>query len=797
MGDNLNGLRKYLEKYATLAENRTRNIDIVGNEFQEIRNIAADLKKLLPANEGAKDVNRKKNRYKDIIPYDVSRVKVEVTSFEDGADYINANIIKDHVKKVCYIASQGPMPQTVVEFWRMIWGYQVKLIIMACREIEMGKARCQRYWPSKSEEVYGDVSVTLLKETSVAKNVILRELCATRKGTKRKLYQLHYMDWPDHGAPETFEVILHLLKIARKIQPNDENPLLVHCSAGCGRTGAIIAIDYARKLIEARANNISIFDIVKHLRQQRPSMVQTKEQYEFIYEVVRELVLKELKACDEEFENCSPDATYENIQFILKEKNYNRSKSAEKTIEDSNSHISRSKSAEDVCSKPSTPSQQRRQIVLPTEHAINTGGSFRRSRSQNRRSPNVPSAAGSRPPLPRKGSESTDKAYSPKKKDTEACKQTPSKPLSSSTGAIQLRSQFEYENIHPPPTAAHSKPRSTSSEPMSPFADEEYIPVAKPVGLTSYPIKTAMLNVSAIEHQHRPIKQTRSHERIPQSSIPPSTISNINQERMKKSSSANDICNDLKESRGGGGKQKDSKASPIDALYTPVEKSKKIAPPSTNPPNEDSLYTQVDKLKKPAPYHSSHDKVIHKPAAPMILGSAVERNRSSVKKTIMQDKASEIKKADKWQISVESSTTSTSPTGGDAPPLPERTPESFIIIDDKADTQRNQQPLIKSSVLNSSSAKPGSKGGRDVSPEEYTPVASLQSSTSQPTPQENKPSSWNPLSKMMNKNKTNDERNSPAETKKSNSLPPLSSLGFGKRLKKKPQGPREMPLHFH
>ncbi|XP_057296349.1 tyrosine-protein phosphatase non-receptor type 12-like [Hydractinia symbiolongicarpus] len=290
--DQLHLLKKHC---SIILESGNALIDI---EFERLKYRSSEYVRV-PTSEGSKEVNRKKNRYKDILPFDHSRVVLPKERFVDGSDYINANIITDEKSKVCYIASQGPLPSTVDDFWRMIWHYNVTLIIMVCKEVEKGKPRCQRYWPYSEEVIQQKhMKISLAGEKKYTQSLKMRQIKVTKGNKERLVTQLHYMDWPDHGAPETTEAAMQLIEILHETYPKHDQPILVHCSAGCGRTGAIIAIDRITKLIQDRAKQINVYDVVLDLRRQRPAMVQTKEQYEFVYKVVQQMVESEIERHD-------------------------------------------------------------------------------------------------------------------------------------------------------------------------------------------------------------------------------------------------------------------------------------------------------------------------------------------------------------------------------------------------------------------------------------------------------------------------------------------------------------------
>ncbi|KAK5895306.1 hypothetical protein CesoFtcFv8_011907 [Champsocephalus esox] len=239
----------------------------------------------LTTEDGALKENIKKNRYKDILPYDQSRVVVSLLTADTDSDYINASFIRGASSECRYIASQAPLSSTLTDFWRMIWQYDVKVIVMACREVEMGRKKCERYWsPVHQSAAFGPFSVCNQGETHPNEHVVIRDLTVTYQQVTRALTQYQFLSWPDHDVPYEAEGVLDLLQRARESQGTHTSPLLVHCSAGCGRTGVICALDYIHDLLVTKnlAADFSIMEIVQELRKQRPSSVQTKEQYQFI-----------------------------------------------------------------------------------------------------------------------------------------------------------------------------------------------------------------------------------------------------------------------------------------------------------------------------------------------------------------------------------------------------------------------------------------------------------------------------------------------------------------------------------
>ncbi|XP_030640399.1 tyrosine-protein phosphatase non-receptor type 18 [Chanos chanos] len=285
-----NHLLKFIEQVRSLKENDTDTDNTVVAEYNRIRQQIPIMKQTLGlTNEaGGLKENVKKNRYKDILPYDQSRVPLTLTLGENESDYINASFIKGATENRTYIATQGPLSNTVVDFWRMIWEYDVKVIVMACREFEMGKKKCECYWaPENETATYGPFVVSHLTESN-DEEVIVRTLIVRLHDESRTVSQFQYMAWPDHGIPYKPDGILGMMEKVRVAQGSNSAPTVIHCSAGCGRTGVICVIDYVHDLLLAKKINgdFRIMDIVLELRRQRPSVVQTKEQYIFAFHTV-------------------------------------------------------------------------------------------------------------------------------------------------------------------------------------------------------------------------------------------------------------------------------------------------------------------------------------------------------------------------------------------------------------------------------------------------------------------------------------------------------------------------------
>ncbi|KAM4736860.1 tyrosine-protein phosphatase non-receptor type 22 [Anableps anableps] len=275
----------------------------IAGEFARLKNQSTKYRidKIFSTKTAEKQENIKKNRYKDIVPFDHTRVKLTFTTSKKDSDYINASFIKGVSGSRAYIATQGPLPHTVVDFLRMIWEYDIKVIVMSCREFEMGKKKCEVYWPQKQEDTFECEAFTVHCDSEESKgDYLTRTLRLTYRNCSRTLKQLHYVNWPDHGVPDTIPPILDMLHEMRCYQAHDDIPICIHCSAGCGRTGALCVIDYTWNLLRNQTitSDFNIYNLVQDMRTQRTSVVQTKEQYLLVYRTIRELFQRYLQTME-------------------------------------------------------------------------------------------------------------------------------------------------------------------------------------------------------------------------------------------------------------------------------------------------------------------------------------------------------------------------------------------------------------------------------------------------------------------------------------------------------------------
>ncbi|XP_021179369.2 receptor-type tyrosine-protein phosphatase O isoform X2 [Fundulus heteroclitus] len=252
-------------------------------QFEELKSIGLDV------SHDAADlpVNRPKNRYTNILPYDCSRVKLISMHNDEGADYINANFIPGYRHSNEYIATQGPLPETRNDFWKMVLQQKSPIVVMLTQCNERRRVKCDHYWPFTDEPVmYGDISVEMLSEEG-APEWIIRKFRLGYADESLDVLHLNYTSWPDHGVPtvNAIESILQFVHIVRQQANRTKDPIIVHCSAGVGRTGTFIALDRLMQHIREH-EFVDILGMVSEMRSHRVCMVQTEEQYVFIHQCV-------------------------------------------------------------------------------------------------------------------------------------------------------------------------------------------------------------------------------------------------------------------------------------------------------------------------------------------------------------------------------------------------------------------------------------------------------------------------------------------------------------------------------
>ncbi|XP_061527855.1 tyrosine-protein phosphatase non-receptor type 11b isoform X1 [Phycodurus eques] len=320
-------------------ENRVRELNKVADnsekpkqgfweEFEVLQQ--QECKLLYPRKEGMKPENKSKNRYKNILPFDTTRVEIRDADPDvPGSDYINANYIRGSQEEgrqadddKFFIATQGCLQNTVSDFWKMVHQENTHVIVMTTKEMERGRNKCVCYWPNLHATVeFGRVLVRNVDERP-SQDYILRKLEVTRldRGEPlRYIWHYQYLSWPDHGVPNEPGGVLWFLEEINRTQRTipESGPIVVHCSAGIGRTGTIIVIDILIDIINRQGLDcdIDIPKIIQRVRQQRSGMVQTEAQYKFIYMAVQQYIDTAQKRLEEEQRSKMKEREYSNIKY--------------------------------------------------------------------------------------------------------------------------------------------------------------------------------------------------------------------------------------------------------------------------------------------------------------------------------------------------------------------------------------------------------------------------------------------------------------------------------------------------
>ncbi|KAL7870971.1 hypothetical protein SRHO_G00084680 [Serrasalmus rhombeus] len=267
--------------------------DLCANDNAKFQEEFAELPKLLhdlATSDADLPWNRSKNRFTNIKPYNNNRVKLLSEPGIPGSDYINASFVSGYLCPNEFIATQGPLPGTVADFWRMIWETRTKTIAMLTQCFEKGRIRCHQYWPedNKPVTVFGDIIITKLTE-DVHPDWTVRALRVERHGDYMVVHHFNYTSWPEHGVPESSSTLIQFVKAVRSNRGHDNTTIVVHCSAGVGRTGVFIALDHLIQHVRDH-DFVDVYGLVAELRSERMCMVQNLAQYMFLYQSTLDLL---------------------------------------------------------------------------------------------------------------------------------------------------------------------------------------------------------------------------------------------------------------------------------------------------------------------------------------------------------------------------------------------------------------------------------------------------------------------------------------------------------------------------
>ncbi|XP_058156052.1 receptor-type tyrosine-protein phosphatase-like N isoform X1 [Dasypus novemcinctus] len=277
-------------------EDHLRNRDRLAKEWQALCAYQAEPNTCAAAQgEG----NVKKNRHPDFLPYDHARIKLKVESSPSRSDYINASPIIEHDPRMpAYIATQGPLSHTIADFWQMVWESGCTVIVMLTPLVEDGVKQCDRYWPDEGSSLYHVYEVNLVSEHIWCEDFLVRSFYLKNVQTQetRTLTQFHFLSWPAEGTPASTRPLLDFRRKVNKCYRGRSCPIIVHCSDGAGRTGTYILIDMVLNRMAKGVKEIDIAATLEHVRDQRPGLVRSKDQFEFALTAVAEEVNAILKA---------------------------------------------------------------------------------------------------------------------------------------------------------------------------------------------------------------------------------------------------------------------------------------------------------------------------------------------------------------------------------------------------------------------------------------------------------------------------------------------------------------------
>lgn len=256
---------------------------LLPEQSYEMQHEYNDIPSFMPSMSDLPPNTKHKNRYVNVLPNSETRVPLSKVEDDDSSDFINANFVSGHNWPRRYIATQGPLPRTMGDFWRMIWEQEISCIVMTTGLTEGGRKKCDRYWPSEGSQDHDGITVTVTDAVDCGAWILTSMQVEKEGAPGRQLKHFWYTGWPDHGVPDTAAPVIDFLRAVRKETSSVRSPILVHCSAGIGRTGTFMAIDIGMQQLQSEWRVCDIKGTVTRMRKERGGSVQTAVQYRFIH----------------------------------------------------------------------------------------------------------------------------------------------------------------------------------------------------------------------------------------------------------------------------------------------------------------------------------------------------------------------------------------------------------------------------------------------------------------------------------------------------------------------------------